>query len=121
MIIQVRTVILAAPDKSSLYKILRQKLGLRKNQLDVKPNPTHINSRSDVNYFLMHFPDFRVSPDCVFLERDLRTVEVDPKGKLNKESRQKDSQRADHLDAFRYDINGRQVQQWIKNHQKTNN
>ncbi len=112
---------MSAPDKSSLYKILRQKLGLRKNQLDVKPNPTHINSRSDVNYLLMHFPDFRVSPDCVFLERDLRTVEVDPKGKLIKESRQKDSQRADHLDAFRYDINGRQVQQWIKSHQKTNN
>ena len=112
---------MTAPDKSSIYKLLMQKLGLRKNQLDIKPNPTHINSRSDVNYLLMHFPDFRVSPECVFLDRDLRTVEVSPEGKLIKDSRNKDSQRADHLDAFRYDVNGRQIQTWIRGHQKTNN
>lgn len=112
---------MTAPDKSSIYKLLMQKLGLRKNQLDIKPNPTHINSRSDVNYLIMHFPDFRVSPECVFLDRDLRTVEVSPEGKLIKDSRNKDSQRADHLDAFRYDVNGRQIQTWIRGHQKTNN
>ncbi len=112
---------MTAPDKASIYKLLRQKLGIRKNQLDIKPNPTHINSRSDVNYLLMHFPDLRISPDCVSLDRDLRTVEVDPKGKLIKDRRDVESQRADHLDAFRYDVNGKQVQNWIKQHQKTNN
>ena len=107
-------------DKASMYKLLRRSLGLRENQLDIKPNPTHKNSRSDVNYLLMHFPDLRISPSCVYLDRDLRTVEINPEGKLIKDNRKVGSQKADHLDAFRYDVNGKAIQYWIKQHQKTN-
>lgn len=112
---------MAEADKASLYKQLLRGLGLRKNQLDIRPNPTHRNSRSDVNYLLMHFPDFRVHPSCTMLDRDLRTVEVSPDGKIIKSDRNKQEQKADHLDAFRYSVNSRMVLTWIRQHQKTNN
>ncbi len=112
---------MAAPDKASMYQQLLRGLGLRKSQLDIRPNPTHLNSRSDCNYMLMHFPDFRIDPSCLMLDRDMRTVEINPDGKIKKSDRSKTEQKADHLDAFRYSVNSRKVLDWIRTHQKTNN
>jgi hypothetical protein len=52
------------------------------------------------------------------LARDLRTVEVNAEQKIVKQNRQHAEQRADHLDAWRYAVNGRDVQRWIKETQK---
>ena len=112
---------MTAPDKASLYQQLLRGLGLRKNQLDIRPNPTHRNSRDDCNYLLMHFPDLRVDPSCIMLDRDLRNVEVSPDGKIIKSDRTKSEQKADHLDAWRYSVNSRMVLDWIRTHQKLNN
>lgn len=109
---------MASPDKASMYQQLLRGLGLRKSQLDIRPNPTHLNSRNDVNYLLMHFPDFRIDPSCLLLDRDLRTVEINPDGKIKKADRTKTEQKADHLDAFRYSVNSRMVLNWIREHQK---
>jgi hypothetical protein len=110
---------MAAADGASHYMMLKRLLRLSDAQFDIKPNPKHRNSRTDVNYLFMHGNDVRVSPSCLNLERDLRTVEVDQDEKLKKKDRSKTEQRADHLDAFRYLVNGKDIQQWIKRHQLT--
>lgn len=107
-----------SPDNASNYKLLQSLLG-NIPQLEVRPNPRHKNSRSDVNFILAFAEDFRVdginSPN---LERDLRIVEVDPNEKIIKQDRTKTGQQADHLDRFRYLCNTRIVQEWIMRKQK---
>jgi hypothetical protein len=66
----------------------------------------------------MHFPDLRISPDCPNLISDLETVEVNAEGKIIKAQRTKKEQRADHLDAARYDMDSTELNQWIANHQR---
>jgi PBSX family phage terminase large subunit len=92
-------------DLASLYLQLERALapyGYRQNQTVIKPNPTHKNSRNDCNYFLYHFPDFKINPvTCPNLCHDLRTVEVETDGSIKKTNRDILSQRADHLDCFR--------------------
>ncbi len=104
-------------DHASLYKLLQRKLRLKDSQLELRANPRHTNSRADCNHFLYHFPDFRVSPSCPDLISDFETVEVNHEGKIIKSQRGKKEQRADHLDAFRYSVNSRDVQNWIRNNQ----
>lgn len=104
-------------DHANLYKLIERKLNLHPRQFKLKPNPRHTNSRNDVNYVLMHFPDLSISPKCLNLISDLETVEVNAEGKIIKAQRTKHEQRADHLDAFRYCLNSDGVKEWIKNHQ----
>lgn len=105
------------PDKSSNFELIRRKLGLKRSQLDLRPNPRHANSREDCNYALRHL-DIRIDAKCVNLIRDLRTVEVKPDQSIIKDNRKVGNQLADHLDAFRYSVNSQEVQQWKKQHQK---
>jgi hypothetical protein len=108
---------MAAPDGLSHYLTLKRMIGLTDRQFDIRPNPRHSNSRSDCNFILANAEDFRVSPNCVHLERDLRTVEVDSDEKIIKVNRSKVEQRADHLDAFRYLCNTKALQDWAKRKQ----
>lgn len=104
-------------DHANLYKLIERKLNLHPRQFKLKPNPRHTNSRNDVNYVLMHFPDLSISPKCLNLISDLETVEVNADGKIIKAQRTKHEQRADHLDAYRYDLDSNDVKDWVKNHQ----
>ena len=103
-----------APDGRSIYRLIQQRLSLTTAQLDLKPNPRHVNSRHDVNFALRNITDFRIDPKCVHLCRDLRTVEVDSEGTIIKVNRKDDSQLADHLDALRYLINSTEVKSILK-------
>jgi hypothetical protein len=110
-----------SPDKLSVYKTIQKGLRLQDRQFDLRPNPKHINSRNDVNYFLRNFNDFRIDPKCLYLTRDFERVEINPDGSIRKSDRSQGNQRADHLDAARYMINGKDVQAWANIHRKTNN
>ncbi len=105
-------------DHSSHYKQIKKGLGLKPSQVKTPNNPTHQNSRVDCNYFLLHFPDFKVNKDkCPNLVRDLNFVECKSSGKIIKLNRKEENQRADHLDTFRYLVNT-YLKDWIKRHMK---
>lgn len=105
-------------DNASLYIQLLQGLGMRESQLKSVGNPTHENSRADVNYILFNFPDFKINPKaCPSTCIDMRTVQVDAFGKIIKKNRNDLTQRADHLDTVRYLINTF-MKEWIESHGK---
>jgi hypothetical protein len=81
-------------------------------------NPTHDNSRADVNYALCHFPDFKINPKtCPNLCRDMRNVQCDAFGEILKKDRKDLNQRADFFDTERYGINTF-LRKWIDTHSK---
>jgi hypothetical protein len=108
-------------DNSSLYQQLLRGWNMNITQLSVSNNPTHENSRSDVNYVLLHHPDFIINPDtCPNTCRDMRTVQCDAFGKIIKRDRKDINQRADYLDgAVRYPVHNFH-RQWINRHQQMN-
>jgi len=101
-------------DNLSAYGIIQQLLQLQPVQFDMPPNPTHANSREDCNSILRHMTDLVVGEKCVNLRRDMRTVEIDNEGHIKKSDRSKTAQRADHLDAWRYQVNCRILKDWKK-------
>ena len=112
---------MAMPDLASLYQQLDRalsKYGFRSGQMKLRPNPTHQNSRADSNYFLAHFPDFKINPTtCPGLCRDMRIVQVDGFGEIVKRNRNDIAQRADLLDCFRMLVHNF-ANDWISQHQK---
>ena len=78
----------------------------------------HKTSRDQVNYFLKHFPDFKIGKHLAGTRRDMRTVEVDAFGSIIKRNRTDTSQRADFLDCIRYFVNSFFAQSILR-HQKT--
>lgn len=108
-------------DNATLYQQLLLGLGMTVQQLRVHGNPTHENSRADVNYFMVHFPDYKINPTlCPNTCRDARVVQVDIYGQILKRNRNDLNQRADFLDAgIRYPIHNLH-RQWIVNHQRMN-
>lgn len=104
-------------DNASLYLQLLRGLGMRESQLKVSYNPTHENSRADVNYFLYHKKDFFINPKCKNSIFDLKYVECDEHGKLKKSNRKELNQRADYLDTFRYFVHNI-MYSWIEAHQR---
>ena len=100
---------------ASLFDSLRAQLRLSPRQLVVRPNPSHLKSREDVNFVLANFGDFRIDPSCRGTIADLQSVEVDDKGAILKKDRSKATQRADLLDTVRYAI-GTYLWQWIESH-----
>lgn len=100
-------------DNASLYIQLVRGLGMSKSQLKLTPNPSHENSRADVNYVLFKFQDFKINPKtCPLTCMDMRTVQVDAFGKIIKRNRNDLTQRADHLDTVRYLVN-KFLRNWI--------
>lgn len=108
---------LSQRDNASYYEQLRRGLNLRQSQIKVLANPTHSNSRADVNYFLKHFPDFKVSTKNKRTIFDLTNVECDAFGSIIKRDRKDLAQRGDFLDCVRYFVNTF-LNDWIKKHQK---
>ena len=104
-------------DNGSLYLQLLRGLGMRESQLKSSNNPTHENSRADVNYVLYHFPDFKISKKCVNSIRDMRNVQVDAFGGILKKDRKDVNQRADYIDTIRYLIHNIYYK-WIEIHQR---
>ena len=104
-------------DRASLYKQLLRGLKMRESQLKVTNNPTHQNSKSDVNYVLMHHPDFKIFNKCEGTIRDMKNVQVDALGKIIKGNRTDLNQRADYLDTVRYFVHN-MMRKWIDRHQK---
>jgi hypothetical protein len=107
-------------DNATLYEQLMRGLGLNSRQLYLPANPTHENSKADVNYALRYFPEFKINPvTCPYTCQDFRTVQVDAFGGIIKRNRTDLSQRADFLDAGRYLVNTF-LKKWILDHQKFN-
>lgn len=105
-------------DNASNYKQIQRELGLSVNQMKLPNNPTHENSRNDVNYVLVNFPDFKINPKtCPGNCRDMRIVECDNFGSIKKKNRNDESQQADFLDTQRYLVNTF-LRSWINSHQK---
>lgn len=94
-------------DNSSYYDQLIKGLGLRDQQLHMpKSNPTHENSRADVNWVLEYFDDFKIHPEnCRGTIRDFKNVQCDAFGSIIKRNRKDLNQLADFLDGARYLIN----------------
>jgi len=102
----------------SNYEQIKHGLGLNDRQIVIKPNPTHENSRAQCNYFLAHFPKFKVNDKCSVLIRDLKYVQADGYGSIIKQNRKDASQQSDMLDTFRYICNTF-FSDWVSKHQKS--
>lgn len=102
---------IALVNNASHYMELCKGLRMGENQLRVGANPTHENSRTEVNNLLhvsKHNPryEFKINPDkCPNLVRDCKTVQCDAFGQIVKKNRNDLAQRADHIDCMRYMIN----------------
>lgn len=106
-------------DHASAYMQIQRSLKLSKNQFFLPSNPTHENSRDDSNYFLYHFPDFKINPKtCPNMCRDMKVVQCDEYGSIIKQDRSKIEQLSDFADCFRYSVNTFMKKQWIIPHQK---
>lgn len=105
-------------DNATLYLQLIRALGIREQQLRVSNNPTHENSRADVNYYLCHCPDLKFHKErCANTIRDMKSVQCDAFGNIIKRDRKNISQRADYLDTVRYNVHNI-CYKWIDLHQK---
>lgn len=99
-------------DNSSHYMAIIKGLGLAESQLQVPNNPTHVNSRADVNDLLWQAkqPGSRfevlLHPDNMRMTcNDMRVVQCDAYGGIIKKDRKDIDQRADYLDTTRSVIN----------------
>ena len=104
---------------ASLWDDFLAVMGARENQLRLPANPTHKDSREQVNYVLHHHPEFVVDPSCTGVIFDMENVEVDDDLSIIKGDRSKLAQRADFLDNVRYLVNT-YLRDWIDLHRKTN-
>ena len=103
---------IALKDNASNYIYLQRKLGLASHQVKVPHNPTHENSRTDVNelFWLTKQPNtqyfFSMNPQTMPQTcRDFRNVQVDAFGSILKKNRKDLNQRGDFLDTGRSFIN----------------
>lgn len=92
-------------DNKSLFQRLIEELKINSRQLRIVPNPGHSTSREDVNYFLQHYPDFKIGEHCTGTRRDMRVVQIDLYGSIIKRNRKDEAQRADFIDNVRYLVN----------------
>lgn len=107
-------------DNASNYLLLERGLKIRSSQIVTHSNPLHENSRSDCNYVLWNYPDFKINPEkCPNTCRDMKIVQWDvSKNQILKTNRGKTAQQADHLDAIRYGINDDPIFKWIEHHSR---
>lgn len=98
-------------DNASHYLQLQRLLGLSSHQIKVPANPTHENSRTDVNELLWLSKQpgtryhFKMNPKTMPNTcRDFRNVQCDATGAIMKGNRKDLNQRGDFLDTGRYYI-----------------
>jgi len=88
------------------WTILKRELKISEKRLKVpRSNPRVSENRHLVNSILAIHPDIKIGNKCERLLLDCELVETDEEGNLLKKNRSKETQRADHLDAFRYMMN----------------
>jgi hypothetical protein len=58
-----------------------------------------------VNAICAFHPDFKINPECKRLIYDMQFVEADESGDIIKKDRNKENQKSDFLDMFRYQCN----------------
>lgn len=68
-------------------------------------NPLNANARELCNAIFAKYDEVLINPKCKGLIRDCEYVQANPDGTMIKESRSKDDQRADFIDAMKYDLN----------------
>lgn len=91
------------PENQNFYIIIKKKLGLSDTQMKVpSENPRIKNNRILVNSVVQRHRNHKVSKDCKFLLLDIKFVEVDEKGEINKK---KDKHKTHLLDCYRYYLN----------------
>lgn len=85
----------------SAYQMLKGYLGLGTYNFHVpKSNPSHLNSRLLTN-LILKFSEVNISEECVQLDADLMSCEVDERGSLDS-YKKKNPERSHHLDPLRY-------------------
>jgi hypothetical protein len=103
---------IAVRDNASHYISIQRGLGLSNTQMQVPANPSHKNSRNDVNRVL--YESKKQYPKFHFLinqekmpktAKDMRNVQADVNGSIVKRNRNDVTQRADYLDTVRYLLN----------------
>lgn len=67
-----------------------------------KANPSVKENRHLVNLIMAFHPDLIINPKCKKLIYDMQFVESDADGNIVKKDRNKQEQRSDSLDQFRY-------------------
>jgi hypothetical protein len=101
---------IALINNATHYMELLRGLKMSEHQLKVGANPTHENSRTEVNQLLYESRfnpryDFQINAfKCPNLVRDCKTVQCDAFGQIIKKNRNDLTQRADHIDCMRYQI-----------------
>jgi hypothetical protein len=103
---------------ASLWEDLKDALRVNDTQIKLPTNPSHVESREQVNYLFANHPSITINPRCSGLILDLKTVQVDSDRKLVKADRSQGSQRADLLDTYRYLCNTF-LHGWVEQHRKT--
>jgi hypothetical protein len=113
-------------DNASNFEMIRRIMGLRQNQLTIPHDPLHETSRNDFNYLLHMANDpmnrvfVKINPDlCPNFINELRYTQCDEHGKIIKQNRTDETQRADFLDNGRYLVNAF-LKTEIERHQKQN-
>lgn len=101
---------------ASMWDDFLSAISARESQLKLPSNPTHKESREQVNYLLTH-GDVRIDPSCTRLIHDMQVVEVDEELSIIKADRSKAAQQADLIDCFRYLCNTFAFD-WITQHRQ---
>lgn len=68
-------------------------------------NPLNANARELCNAIFAKYDEVLIHPRCKGLIRDCEYVQAKPDGTMVKDTRTKDDQRADFIDAMKYDLN----------------
>jgi len=89
--------------RTNYYIVIKQELGIKDAQIKLPSvNPPIDNSRVLCNSILSHHKGLKISPRLKELIKDLKYVEVNEEGQINKT---KNKHRSHLLDDFRYSLN----------------
>lgn len=92
-------------DNVDAWRIIDSRFHLGKRLKVPRANPSVKENRFLVNTLLAFHPDFKFHPDMKLTIYQMQFTEVDEEGSLIKKDRNDEKQRADALDAVRYDCN----------------
>ena len=87
------------------WRMIDVRFNLGRRLMVPKANPSVRENRHLVNAILAFHPDLKIHSKCKKLIYDMQFVEADADGDMVKTSRNKEAQRADALDAWRYKCN----------------
>lgn len=87
------------------WRIIDTQLKLGRRLMVPRANPSVKDNRHLVNAICAFHPDLKINPECKKLIYDLQFVEADEQGDIIKRNRNKEEQRSDALDTFRYQCN----------------